>query len=158
MWPLVSDTSLDVATFDVRMSLGIVPATELLSSNAFGNNDIVGLTCRMRITRLVPACLISLFQISATSPLVQERDAPFESVRTRLDRDFSKSNDVESDKYFREARFASHYDGRFADRELGYEERRTRLRALIQTYLCKCANRLEGNSNYAVELQPLVLN
>lgn len=73
----------------------------------------------MRIISVLPACFISFFQFSATSPLVQTRDAPFESVRTRLDRDFSKSNDVESEKYFREARFASHYDGRLADPRTG---------------------------------------
>jgi hypothetical protein len=89
----------------------------------------------MRIVSGSLTYFIALLQISATLPLLQERDAPFQSVRTRLNQDFSKSNDVESDKYFREARFASHYDVRFADREPAYEERRMRLKALIQTYL-----------------------
>lgn len=121
--------------FHTRILLGIVHATGILSSTAFENDDFIGITYRMRIISILPACFMSLFQISATSPLVQQRDAPFKSVRTRLDRDFTKSHDVEPEKYFREARFASHYDGRFADRELAYEERRVLLKGLIRTYL-----------------------
>ena len=89
----------------------------------------------MRVGLLSLQCFISFLQTISTAPVVQRRDTPFESVRTRLSRDHSKHSGDEPDKYFHEAIFASHYDGRFADRELLYDERRIRLRALVQTYL-----------------------
>jgi len=70
------------------------------------------------------------------SPTLVRRDADFDSVRTRLDRSYQDLGDDDlSDKYFHEATFHQHYDGRFADHPLDYNERRSHLRALIQTYL-----------------------
>lgn len=94
----------------------------------------------MQIPSSIIAYLVLFFGSALASPLVKERDAPFESVRTRLDRDFSKADADEPDKYFHEARFASHYDGRFADHEIPYGERQICLRQLIQTYLSSMAD------------------
>ena len=63
------------------------------------------------------------------------RDADFYSVRTRLDFSHQDRDREDSAKYFHEASFHNHYDGRFADRQLGYEERKSNLTLLIQTYL-----------------------
>lgn len=89
----------------------------------------------MRVIFLLVACSTSFSKALIALPFVQKRDAPFQSVRTRLDKDYSKPKPGQPDKYFHEAWFNSHYDGRFADREVAYGERRNRLRALIQTYL-----------------------
>jgi len=67
-------------------------------------------------------------------------DADFESVRTRLDRDHSGKGGDPKDKYFHESVFHPHYDGRFAERPLSYDERRSHLIALAQTYLTTMAD------------------
>ena len=67
-------------------------------------------------------------------------DADFESVRTRLDRDHSGKAGDPKEKYFHESIFHPHYDGRFADRTLGYEERRPSLVAMVQAYLLTMAD------------------
>ena len=90
---------------------------------------------RMRIGFLLLAYFTFATRRNVAWPAMQKRDAPFEEARTRLDRDHSLVKGVEVEKYFREAAFASHYDGRFADDELSYEDRRIHLVALIQTYL-----------------------
>ena len=64
-----------------------------------------------------------------------KRDAPFEEVRTRLDWSHQNTDEDEPEKYFHESNFLEHYDGRFADRPLNYDERREHLTALMQTYL-----------------------
>ena len=74
-------------------------------------------------------------QLITARPLRWKRDAPFESVRTWLDQDHSKTDDDEPNKYFHEAKFASHYDGRFADRQLYYDDRRIHLVTMVQAYL-----------------------
>jgi hypothetical protein len=91
----------------------------------------------MRVLLGVFASCLWHLQTATGIPLpssIQPRDAPFEDVRTRLDRNHqNKENDP--GKYFHESSFSNHYDGRFADRPLNYEERQTHLRALAQTYL-----------------------
>ncbi|KAB8304418.1 hypothetical protein EYC80_003820 [Monilinia laxa] len=73
---------------------------------------------------------------SATSALaIQKRDADFYSVRTKSHKDMSGRRGDPSGKYFHESVFHPHYDGRFADKQLGYRERRQALSNLIQTYL-----------------------
>ncbi|OCK76070.1 hypothetical protein K432DRAFT_272905, partial [Lepidopterella palustris CBS 459.81] len=54
---------------------------------------------------------------------------------TRLGRDHSGKAGDPKDKYFHESTFHPHYDGRFADKILTYDERRVHLTALMQTYL-----------------------
>ncbi|ESZ98155.1 hypothetical protein SBOR_1458 [Sclerotinia borealis F-4128] len=66
---------------------------------------------------------------------IQKRDADFYSVRTKLNKDMSGRRGDPSGKYFHESVFHPHYDGRFADKQLGYRERRQALSNLIQTYL-----------------------
>ena len=78
---------------------------------------------------------ILCIHLCAARPLAEKRHAPFESVKTRLDQDYTDLQKDEPNKYFHEARFGSHYDGRFGDRKLAYEERRISLKALAQTYL-----------------------
>lgn len=63
------------------------------------------------------------------------RDADFVSVRTRLDRPYVDLVNEPPEKYFHESSFHQHYDGRFADRPLKYDEKQAHLSALIQTYL-----------------------
>ena len=43
--------------------------------------------------------------------------------------------DGDAEKYFHESTFHVHYDGRFATRQIPYEERHKHLVALVQTYL-----------------------
>lgn len=68
-------------------------------------------------------------------PVVRRRDADFDSVRTRLDRDHSGKAGDPKDKYFHESTFHPHYDGRFADRVLSDDDRKMSLTALMKTYL-----------------------
>ncbi|KAF2657008.1 hypothetical protein K491DRAFT_627426 [Lophiostoma macrostomum CBS 122681] len=53
---------------------------------------------------------------------------------TKNARDRTRQNDP-AGKYFHEATFATHYDGRFASTKLAYTPRRTHLRSLVRTYL-----------------------
>ncbi|CAD6442021.1 39e414d3-544d-4c24-904b-f08003513824 [Sclerotinia trifoliorum] len=74
--------------------------------------------------------------LSVVSALaIQKRDADFYSVRTKLHKDMSGKAGDPIEKYFHESVFHPHYDGRFADKQLGYRERRHALSNLIQTYL-----------------------
>ncbi|MCJ1376357.1 hypothetical protein MMC20_007599 [Loxospora ochrophaea] len=75
-----------------------------------------------------------------TGPPTVRADADFESVRTSLDRDHSGKGGDPKQKYFHESVFHPHYDGRFAAKELGYDERQSHLKALVQTYLSTMAD------------------
>ncbi|CAL3972276.1 unnamed protein product [Diplocarpon coronariae] len=83
--------------------------------------------------------LISLPAVLALAAAfaVQKRDADFSSVRSRIHKDMSGRKGDPVEKYFRVGlfRFHPHYDGRFADHQLGYHERKQALSNLIQTYL-----------------------
>ncbi|USW49084.1 Putative LicD family protein [Septoria linicola] len=69
------------------------------------------------------------------APTLAGRDADFESVRTRLDKSFVDAEPDHPNKYFHESTFHQHYDGRFADQPLKYDEKQESLAALIRTYL-----------------------
>ncbi|KXL49318.1 hypothetical protein M433DRAFT_8715 [Acidomyces richmondensis BFW] len=56
-------------------------------------------------------------------------------VRTHLDRAHQKIEEDEPEKYFHESSFHEHYDGRFADKQVNYQDKHRYLRMLIQTYL-----------------------
>ncbi|MCJ1476226.1 hypothetical protein MMC13_004892 [Lambiella insularis] len=62
-------------------------------------------------------------------------DADFESVRVKLAKDHSGKSGDPKGKYFHESVFHPHYDGRFADRQLSYDDKKSHLIALIQSYL-----------------------
>lgn len=84
------------------------------------------------------AVLVHCITGKPTLPSVPEtprRDAPFEHVRTRRDRVHRNKAEDERNKYFHESTFGEHYDGRFANKKLNYDNRRKHLTALIQTYL-----------------------
>ncbi|KAG4442920.1 hypothetical protein IFR05_001624 [Cadophora sp. M221] len=71
----------------------------------------------------------------ASALAIQKRDADFYSVRTHMHKDMSGRRGDPTEKYFHESTFHPHYDGRFADHQLGYRERKQALSNLIQTYL-----------------------
>lgn len=68
-------------------------------------------------------------------PSLPIRDADFDSVKTHLHKGHVKATPQEPDKYFHESTFSPHYDGRFADRVLNYEEQNGYLQGLVRTYL-----------------------
>jgi len=82
---------------------------------------------------LLPATLVSGLAI-------EKRDADFYSVRTHMHKDMSGKRGDPPEKYFHESIFHPHYDGRFADKQLGYRERKQALSNLIQTYLATFAD------------------
>lgn len=78
--------------------------------------------------------VLALLSLDISASLVAA-DAPFLDVRTSLQRDRSGRRGDPKDKYFHESTFDPHYDGRFADHEVGKGERLPHLRALMQTFL-----------------------
>ncbi|KAH6669550.1 LicD family-domain-containing protein [Halenospora varia] len=76
----------------------------------------------------------------ASALAIEKRDADFLSVRTKMHKDMSGRGGDPKEKYFHESVFHPHYDGRFADHELGYRERKQALSNLIQTYLATMAD------------------
>lgn len=62
-------------------------------------------------------------------------DAEFQQVRKRTAADHSKRDTDAPEKYFHESTFHLHYDGRFAEKALPYEEQKNALKNLVQTYL-----------------------
>jgi len=67
-------------------------------------------------------------------------DADFESMPTRLQKDHSGKGGDPPEKYFHESVFHPHYDGRFTDHQLSYDEKNTHLTALMKTYLSTMAD------------------
>ncbi|KAI4124846.1 MAG: hypothetical protein LQ338_004600 [Usnochroma carphineum] len=67
-------------------------------------------------------------------------DADFESVRVLMTEDSSGKGGDPKDKYWHESVFHPHYDGRFIDHELEYEDQRTNLTSLMQSYLSTMAD------------------
>jgi hypothetical protein len=84
----------------------------------------------MRLLTLVRACLLPLLFFEAAYA-----DADFLDVRTNLENDRSGKRGDPKDKYFHESTFHSHYDGRFADKEVDENIRLPHLKALIRTFL-----------------------
>lgn len=62
-------------------------------------------------------------------------DADFLSVRTSLDKDHSGKGGDKGVKYFHEATFHYHYDGRFASKTVDDSQRLPHLIALVKSYL-----------------------
>ncbi|KAL1844951.1 hypothetical protein VTK73DRAFT_1449 [Phialemonium thermophilum] len=75
-----------------------------------------------------------------SSMVLQQRDADFLSVRRKQMKDMSGRKGDPKDKYFHESVFHPHYDGRFAERPLGYAEQRRALKNIVQTYLATFAD------------------
>lgn len=75
---------------------------------------------KMRIstlsTKLSLILLGNLFCVASIA--IEKRDADFNNVRTNLQKNFNNENPKEPNKYFHEARFDPHYDGRFTDGRL----------------------------------------
>lgn len=87
---------------------------------------------------LVTTLLTLLIQLSLAAPVpaIVRREADFESVRTRLGHSFQNPEPKKPTKYFHEAKFDGHYDGRFASTRLANEnDRHDRLVSLVQTYI-----------------------
>lgn len=80
-------------------------------------------------------CSLLAVQPSTSSPVITKRDADFESVRTRLDRSCVAQELDQPNKYFHESTFHTHYDGRFGNQQLKYDEKQNCLSALIHSYL-----------------------
>jgi len=72
------------------------------------------------------------------SATLRARSAPFEAVAglTSLSHDHSRQETVQRpDKYFHEATFDAHYDGRFAEKGLPLAARAYHLRLLVKSYV-----------------------
>lgn len=67
-------------------------------------------------------------------------DADFLSVRTSLNTDYSGFQGQPGSKYFHEAKFHYHYDGRFADKTIPDDKRHPYLTALAKSYLSMMAD------------------
>ncbi|KAK5110632.1 hypothetical protein LTR62_005671 [Meristemomyces frigidus] len=78
--------------------------------------------------------LLVCITTSGVSGLVK-RDAPYEQVNDHPTFSHQKTDKDEPDKYFHESTFSEHYDGRFAEAPLIYEDRRSHLTALLHTYI-----------------------
>lgn len=79
-------------------------------------------------------CCLALGRACFTLALAVKREADFDSVRVHLPHSLN-NQDGSPDKYFHEAFFGPHYDGRFAGNVLSYNVRRVALTLLAQTYL-----------------------
>ncbi|MCJ1271697.1 hypothetical protein MMC22_011602 [Lobaria immixta] len=62
-------------------------------------------------------------------------DADFESVRSRMTKDSSGKRGDPKAKYWHESTFHPHYDGRFASKPLSYDDQKTNLSMLMESYL-----------------------
>jgi hypothetical protein len=84
--------------------------------------------------------LIRLYLLALLAFSPAYADADFLDVRTSLDRDRSGKRGDPKDKYFHESTFHSHYDGRFAQKEVSTDVRLDHLTALIRTFLSTMAD------------------
>lgn len=85
----------------------------------------------------LPAAVLS---VTSFALAIERRDADFFSVRTSMHKDMSGRRGDPKGKYFHESIFHPHYDGRFADKQLGYRERKQALSNLVQTFLATFAD------------------
>lgn len=93
----------------------------------------------MRFSQYLTSILASASLIITSLPTISA-DADFESVRTRLEKDHSGKKGDPKEKYFHESIFHPHYDGRFAEKTMDYEERRPALVGMVQAYLSTMAD------------------
>jgi len=84
--------------------------------------------------------LILFIHLASRHITLVQADADFWDVRTNLDRDRSGKAGDSKDKYFHEAIFDRHYDGRFASNPLPEGNRLSHLAALMQTFLTTMAD------------------
>ncbi|KAI9814675.1 MAG: hypothetical protein M1832_005674, partial [Thelocarpon impressellum] len=91
----------------------------------------------MPTPRRLSAWLLLLLALSSLVEChaLNRRDADFESVRTKLRKDYSGRERDPERKYFHESTFHPHYDGRFAAREVPYGAKKSALSLMTQTYL-----------------------
>ncbi|KAL8695074.1 MAG: hypothetical protein Q9218_000352 [Villophora microphyllina] len=92
----------------------------------------------LRASSWLPFALVVL-ALALQCALVQG-DADFESVRVLMTQDSSGKGGDPEEKYWHESVFHPHYDGRFIDHELDYEDQRTNLTSLMQSYLSTMAD------------------
>jgi len=90
---------------------------------------------RLRFGALAYSFVFFLRTAASTHGRFATRDAPFDQVREIPERSHQDADEDEPEKYFHESTFSMHYDGRFADKQLNYNERRSSLTALMQTYV-----------------------
>ncbi|KAF2815806.1 putative mannosylphosphorylation protein [Mytilinidion resinicola] len=88
-------------------------------------------------TPLLLSLLVTLAALVHAIPTLRRRDADIESLYgiTALRRDHSGKRGDNKQKYFHESTFHPHYDGRFADKVLSYDDRRANLVVMMKTYL-----------------------
>nr|POE68817.1 protein mnn4 [Quercus suber] len=96
------------------------------------------------VTAIVLYCFVSAFHkgsATVVAPSISlKSDADTGKTGASLNPKLRNEHVNQSDnKYFHESKIDSHYDGRFAERPLPYQERHTELRTLIKTYL-SCMN------------------
>ncbi|KAK3393615.1 LicD family-domain-containing protein [Podospora didyma] len=77
--------------------------------------------------------IVSAIYVAATPP--QSRDAVHLPVKAKLLKDMSGVASDPPEKYFHESTFHPHYDGRFAEHELNYQQQKLALKNLVQTFL-----------------------
>jgi LicD family len=92
-----------------------------------------------RFVALVATAFLLLLSCLSSRSFVNG-DADFLDVRTLLDRDRSGKKGDPKDKYFHESTFHAHYDGRFANRQVGKDERLPHLTALMKSFLSTMAD------------------
>ncbi|EOD50336.1 putative mannosylphosphorylation protein [Neofusicoccum parvum UCRNP2] len=92
---------------------------------------------RLSLCSLVAALglLGPAYSAPTRDPAIRRRDADFLSVKTKNKQDHSGKGGDPVEKYFHESTFHPHYDGRFAETTLPYDDRLSNLTALVQTYL-----------------------
>lgn len=84
----------------------------------------------------IAALFLTLLVLLLFHTVPVSSDADFESVRIRSGyNDMSGRGGDPADKYWHESVFHPHYDGRFTDQELEYQEQRANLSLLMQSYL-----------------------
>ncbi|CBX91426.1 hypothetical protein LEMA_P069340.1 [Plenodomus lingam JN3] len=115
------------ALLQLQLRLGRVPSNTTATSSRFPS-----------AMRLPFEILVLAFTHIASSATLSARSASFDSLLglTTLPYDHSREETGEqADKYFHEATFDRHYDGRFAGTELPLETRTWHLRLLLKTYI-----------------------
>lgn len=90
----------------------------------------------MTLRSFIRTCVAALLLLTLFDHRISvNADADFLDVRTGLDKDRSGKRGDPKDKYFHESTFHPHYDGRFAGRQIGKDDKLLHLTALMQTFL-----------------------
>ncbi|CAG8980828.1 hypothetical protein HYALB_00003756 [Hymenoscyphus albidus] len=91
---------------------------------------------RLSLLLFLPA-LLSVLSIALPH---QQNESHCHTRSPRIHQDMSGREGDPPEKFFHESIFHAHYDGRYADHELGYRERKEVLTNSIQTYLTTMAD------------------